>query len=73
MTAKELRDKLRGVPNDANVFLLIDTSDANWDSEKGRYIRVEKINDVYRERVEYETGMGFGREINVIIEMEEKK
>lgn len=69
ITVKELRDKLKGVPNDANVFILTDASDENWDEENERWINVHAIENIYREKVFSETGMGFDREYNLILEI----
>lgn len=46
LTVGELIEKLKKMPKSANVFMLTDRTESNWDEENAKFIRVHGIEYV---------------------------
>lgn len=71
MTVGELKQKIKTLPNDTPVYLLVDKSPENWDEENDRWSRVYPLSYVTRERLYNSDGYGKD-ELNCLLEVEEE-
>lgn len=71
LTVGELIEKLKRMPKSANVFMVIDRTDANWDEDTGIYKRVHGIEYVTKETVYPDDGFTDGVETNILLEIGE--
>ena len=71
LTVGELIEKLKKMPKSANVFMLTDRTESNWDEENAEFIRVHGIEYVEKETVYLDDGFTDSVELNVLLEIEE--
>ena len=71
LTVGELIEKLKKMPKSANVFMLTDRTESNWDEENAKFIRVHGIEYVEKETVYPDDGFTDSVELNVLLEIEE--
>lgn len=73
LTVSELIEKLKKMPKSANVFMVTDRTDANWDEDNTTYKRVYGIEYVTKEIIYPNDGLTDSVETNVLLEIEENK
>lgn len=71
LTVGELIEKLKRMPKSANVFMVTDRTDANWDEDTGIYKRVHGIEYVTKETVYPDDGFTDDVETNILLEIGE--
>lgn len=71
LTVSELIEKLKKMPKSANVFMLTDRTESNWDEENNKFIRVHGIEYVEKEVVYPNDGYTDKIETNVLLQIEE--
>lgn len=71
LTVGELIEKLKKMPKSANVFMVTDRTDANWDEDNATYKRVHGIEYVTKETIYPNDGLTDDVEINVLLEIGE--
>lgn len=71
LTVGELIEKLKKLPKSANVFMLTDRTESNWDEENATFRRVHGIEYVEKEIIYPNDGFTDNTEINVLLEIEE--
>ena len=71
LTVGELIQKLKKMPKAANVWMLTDRKESNWDEDNATFRRVHGITYVEKEIVYPNDGFTDKTEINVLLEIEE--
>lgn len=71
LTVGELIEKLKKMPKSANVFMLTDRTESNWDEENAKFIRVHGVEYVEKETVYPNDGYTDKIETNVLLQIEE--
>lgn len=71
LTVEELIEKLKKMPKSANVYMLTDRKESNWDEDNATFRCVHGITYVEKEIVYPNDGFTDNREINVLLEIEE--
>ncbi|MCZ2726246.1 hypothetical protein [Bacteroides caccae] len=71
LTVGELIEKLKKMPKSANVFMVTDRTDANWDEDNATYRRVHGIEYVTKETIYPNDGYTNDIETNVLLQIEE--
>lgn len=69
LTVGELIEKLKRMPKSANVFMITDRTDANWDEDNAVYNRVHGIKYVTKETIYPNDGLTDDIEINILLEI----
>lgn len=73
LTVGELIEKLKKMPKSANVFMVTDRTDANWDEDNAIYRHVHGIEYVTKETIYPNDGIADDVETNVLLEVEESE
>lgn len=71
LTVAELIEKLKKMPKSANVYMLTDRKESNWDEDNATFRRVHGITYVEKEIVYPNDDYTDNTEINVLLEIEE--
>lgn len=71
LTVGELIDRLKKMPKSANVYMLTDRTESNWDYENVKFKRVHGIEYVEKETIYPNDGFTDNVELNVLLEIEE--
>lgn len=71
LSVGELIEKLKKMPKSANVFMVTDRTESNWDEDNATYKRVHGIEYVTKEIIYPNDGFTNDVEINVLLEIEE--
>lgn len=71
LTVGELIEKLKKMPKSANVFMLTDRTESNWDEENAKFICVHGVEYVEKETVYPNDGYTDKIETNVLLQIEE--
>ena len=71
LTVGELVEKFKRMPKSANVYMVTDRTDSNWDEDNATFRRVHGIEYVIKETVYPNDGFTDKIEINVLLEIEE--
>lgn len=72
LTVSELIEELKKMPKSANVYMLTDRTESNWDEDKAAFRRVHGIEYVETETIYVNDGFTNKIEINVLLEIEEE-
>ena len=67
----ELIEKLKRMPKSANVFMVTDRTEANWDYDNATYKLVHGIEYVTKETIYPNDGFTESNELNVLLEIGE--
>lgn len=71
LTVGELIERLKKMPKTANVFMLTDRTESNWDEDNATFRHVHGIEYVEKETVYPDDGFTDSVELNVLLEIEE--
>lgn len=71
LTVGELIERLKKMPKTANVFMLTDRTESNWDEDNATFRHVHGIEYVEKEIVYPNDGFTDTKEINVLLLIEE--
>lgn len=72
LTVGELIENLKIMPKSANVYMVTDRTDSNWDEDNAKYKCVHGIEYVEKEIIYPNDGFTDNTEINVLLEIEEE-
>lgn len=73
ITVGELRKMLKRFTEDTRVYLLVDTSDNNYDGEEDRWVKVLPVGGVFKEVIQDNIGWELsGVDVNALIHVSEE-